>query len=246
MIAALPMYDRPELTAETDRFWGLIREALRDLGQAAPETLTRDRDPWEIWQAADLVLAQTCGLPYRARLHDHVTLVATPDYGLPGCPPSHYNSVIISRESAQGPRAAINDPLSQSGWAALVEWARAEGHRFTVAEITGGHRASARAVAEGHADFAAIDAETWRLMLRYDAWTTDLTEVARTTPTPGLPFITAKGADPAPIRTALTQAIDTLSPADRDVLGLKGITVIDKAAYLALPLPPNVEANARF
>jgi hypothetical protein len=68
VIAALPMYDRPETRAATDRFWELTRDALSLRGIDAPEALTRDRDPWDIWQAPDLVLAQTCGLPYRSGL----------------------------------------------------------------------------------------------------------------------------------------------------------------------------------
>ena len=137
MIAALPMYDRPEIRGATDRLWQAIRDALRSRGLDAPDALTRDQDPWEIWQSPDLILAQTCGLPYRARLAPHVTLVATPDFGLPGCPPGYYNSVIVARSKTPGPKPAVNEGLSQSGWAALITWAAETGMALGTPVMTG-------------------------------------------------------------------------------------------------------------
>jgi len=240
MIAALPMYDRPEIGGATDVFWGLIRDALRARGGAAPEALARGGDPWTIWQDPSLVLSQTCGLPFRARLHDKVALVATPDYGLPGCPSGYYNSVIIARPGPlpHRPRLAINDPLSQSGWAALVAWIAAKNIARGPVTVTGAHAASARAVAEGLADLAAIDAQTWRLLLRY-AGADPAFEIARTPPTPGLPLITSLAHAPEDIAKAVAQACAAIDPATRAALDLQGIVQIDKAAYLALPLPPD-------
>jgi hypothetical protein len=240
MIAALPMYDRPEIGGAIDVFWGLIRDALRARGGAAPEALARGGDPWAIWQDPSLVLSQTCGLPFRARLHDKVALVATPDYGLPGCPSGYYNSVIIARPGPlpHRPRLAINDPLSQSGWAALVAWIAAKDIARGPVTVTGAHAASARAVADGLADLAAIDAQTWRLLLRY-AGADPAFEIARTPPTPGLPLITSLAHAPEDIAKAVAQACAALDPATRAALDLQGIVQIDKAAYLALPLPPD-------
>jgi hypothetical protein len=240
MIAALPMYDRPEIGGATDVFWGLIRDALRARGGAAPEALARGGDPWAIWQDPSLVLSQTCGLPFRARLHDKVALVATPDYGLPGCPSGYYNSVIIARPGPlpHRPRLAINDPLSQSGWAALVAWIAAKNIARGPVTVTGAHAASARAVADGLADLAAIDAQTWRLLLRH-AGADPAFEIARTPPTPGLPLITSLAHAPEDIAKAVAQTCAALDPATRAALDLQGIVQIDKAAYLALPLPPD-------
>lgn len=239
MIAALPMYDRPEIRWATDIFWGHIRDALRAGGITAPDELCRDADPWAIWQDPGLVLAQTCGLPFRARLHDKVALVATPDYGLPGCPPGHYNSVIIARPGPlpDRPRLAINDPLSQSGWAALAAWIAAQRVAPGPITVTGAHAASARAVADGVADLAAIDAQTWRLLLRHAGADPGL-EIARTPPTPGLPLITALAQPPTAVAQAVAQGLAWLDPAARAALDLRGIVQIEKAAYLALPLPP--------
>ena len=67
MIAALPMYDRPELQAANDRYWALIRAGLLARGIAAPEGLRRgDAVLMPQWESPDLVLSQTCGFPIPA------------------------------------------------------------------------------------------------------------------------------------------------------------------------------------
>ncbi len=245
MIAWLGMYDRPELHEVHDRYWALIRAQLGD----GPEALTRGGDPWELWQSPDLLFAQTCGMPYRTRLHGHATLVGTPDYGLPGCPPGNYCSVLVARGEddrdlptllAEG-SFAYNEGGSQSGWAAPVTWFLDQDLRPARGLKTGGHALSARAVAEGRADLAAIDAMTWTLLREHDRATDALREVVRTPPTPGLPYITAATRDPAPIAAAIRAAIEALDPADRAALHLQGLVTIPAADYLAVPTPPGPE-----
>ncbi len=248
MIAALPMYDRPSTAPANDRLWVLIRDGLRRRGLPAPEVLTRGGDLMQQWLAPDLVLAQACGLPFRACLHGRVTLVGTPDYGVAGCAPGHYCSVIVAR--AGGPRAALaefagatvacNDPLSQSGWAAL--WAHAPALAEGPLHLTGGHAASAAAVRDGRADLAAIDAVTWELLAAEGA-TAGLRVLERTAPTPGLPLIAAPGADAAALFEAVADAIAALAPGNRAALRLRGVVPIPAAAYLALAVPP---APAQF
>ncbi|MCZ0812004.1 PhnD/SsuA/transferrin family substrate-binding protein [Roseovarius sp. EGI FJ00037] len=242
MIASLPMYDRPETAAAHDRLWRAIRDQLGD----GPAALTRGGDPWQHWQSPDLLLSQTCGYPYRARLHGHVTLVGTPDFGLEGCPPGHYRSLLVVRRDdarrevsafASAP-FAYNEALSQSGWAAPQNMAAAQGYAFVNPVRTGGHRASAQSVAEGRADIAAIDAQTWRMILRYDAFAADLRVIARTPSSPALPYITATRNDPAPLLRALDAAIKSLDAGDRETLGLRAVLPLPAAAYLAVPNPP--------
>ncbi|TDK43135.1 phosphate/phosphite/phosphonate ABC transporter substrate-binding protein [Antarcticimicrobium luteum] len=242
MIAWLGMYDMAPLRAANDRFWIGIRRALG----YGPATLSREADPWEVWQSPDLLLAQTCGLPYRIRLHRTVTLVATPDYGLPGCPPGHYNSVLVVRADAAGETPedfaggtlAYNEALSQSGWAAPSTFFAARGIGFADLLRTGAHAASARAVAEGRADVAGIDALTWALLCAHDPVTDALRVIGATEPTPALPFVTAAGRDPAPLRDALRTAVRTLAAEDRAALHLRGIEVLPPSAYLSVPTPP--------
>ena len=246
MIASLPMYDRPELRAETDRYWALIREELAARGIDAPEALRRgDAVLMPHWEDAGLILSQTCGFPYRARLHGRVELVGTPDFGNAGCPPGFYRSVLIAKAddprgdfaAFDGARIAYNDGLSQSGWAAPINHAAATGIRLLPGVETGSHRASFLAVAEGRAELAAIDALTWSLISEFED-VSSVKVVGATEPTPALPYITAKGRNAVAIYAGVAAAIDRLSPQDRARLRLRGIVAIPAADYLAVPIPP--------
>lgn len=246
MIASLAMYDWPEVRDEHDRLWSLTRAALADKGVAAPEVLTRDGSLWDIWESPALILGQTCGMPYRTRLYGQVELVGTPDYALPGAGPGQYYSELISRADEPGEAVdfidrtlAFNAPDSQSGWAAPQNQMARLGLRFRKTRQTGAHVESARAVAGGRADIAAIDAVTWRLIARHvPELAARLRVIGHTDPTPGLPLITAKGRDTAPIACAVAAAIAALSPADRAALGLVGLVTIPASAYLEVPTPP--------
>lgn len=246
MIASLAMYDWPQVRAEHDRLWSLIRAALADEGVAAPESLTRDTSLWEVWESPRLILGQTCGMPYRTRLHGRVDLVGTPDHALPDAAPGHYYSELITRADEPGEVAdfidrtlAFNGQDSQSGWAAPQNHVARHGLRFTHTRHTGAHRESARAVAEGRADIAAIDAVSWRLIVAHmPELAARLRVIGHTEPTPGLPLITAKGRGTAPLARAVAAAIAALAPPDREALGLAGLAAIPAAAYLAVPTPP--------
>lgn len=241
MIASLPMYDRPETAAANNRLWQGVRDRLGH----GPDHLSREGDVWDHWQSPDLILSQTCGYPYRARLHGRVTLVGTPVLDLPDCPPGYYYSVFVVRDD--DPRAApkdfatdrlaYNEALSQSGWAAPQAYAIAQGFSFSNPVHSGAHRASALAVAENHADIAALDALSWQMMQRYDPFAAKLRVLAQTTPTPTLPYITAFGRDPAPVFAALGSAISGLSKGDRTTLGINGLIRIKSETYLAQPNP---------
>ena len=246
MIAILPMYDWEEVREATDRLWGLIHDALGARAIAAPRTLTRGVDMWQAWQSPDLVLGQTCGFPFRTRLHGKVRLVGTPDYQLPGAAPGYYYSQLVgradeTRDMAElfGLRLAANGTDSQSGWAAPLNHAAGKGWPVGKTVLTGAHVESARAVAEGRADIAALDAVTWRLITAHRPELAGrLRVLGRTEPaTPGLPYITATGRDAGAIAAAVDDAVRALSPADRDELGLAGHVRIPEAEYLAVPVP---------
>ncbi len=240
MIAMLGMYDMPGLRPAHDRFWTLIRD---NLGYG-PVELTRDVDAWEVWQSPDLLFAQTCGMPYRTHLQDRVQLVGTPDHGLSGCPPGHYRSVFVAR--TQDPRDlaelsrgvfAYNEPLSQSGWTGPLVHLEDLGLRPMSALETGAHANSARAVAEGLADFAALDALTWLMLKEHTKLGTALRDVEATAPTPALPYITSRSQDAAAVTQAVRRAINALSPRDRNALHLLDLIEIPARDYLAIPNP---------
>ena len=243
MIASLPMYDWGDASAPHDRLWQRTRDRLRGAGIDAPEALTRDPDIWAQWTAPDLMLSQTCGLPFRTRLHERTTLVGATDCGLEGCPPGHYNSVFVVR--ADDPRRSVaaldgatlahNSDDSQSGWGAARNEARRLGIAFVPGPATGAHRLSAIAVAEGRAETACIDANSWRMIERQLPEARDLRVIGRTEPTPGLPFITAFPEFAEPLFHALNEALADLDGADRDAMGIRGIVRLTPADYRAVP-----------
>jgi phosphonate ABC transporter substrate-binding protein len=240
VIASLPMYWRDETAPAWREFWATVRSAAAREGLDLPDLTPPDAlpDDWgRHWLSSDLVLSQTCSLPYRTRLADHVKYVGTFDFGL-DTPPGHYCSLIIARKMQvpDTPRLACNAPDSQSGWAVAFEHL---GPRIGSKVMTGSHAASLAAVADGHADIAFVDAVTWRTLERYDPNAARVHVVGRTPSSPGLPLIAARGIDPAPLRAALTDATRALGTDDNaDLGGLCGFEVLDESTYRTLPIPP--------
>ncbi len=246
MIANLMMYQRPELVDAHDRYWQLIRDALGESGIESPEELSQDAEEFFVWNHPELVLSQTCGMPYRTWLHDKVELVGTSDFGLEGCPPGYYRSALVVR--ADDPRTdiaafqdaifAYNQTFSQSGYAAPYWHAISKGFWFEKRVHTDQHLQSAKAVSNGRADIAALDIVSWRNIESYEAFASRLRVLEWTAPTPGLPLITALGQDRSTIFNAVRQAIAGLEEEDRSRLGIKGIVQIPKGDYLRIPNPP--------
>lgn len=201
-LAVLPMYDWPEVRAETDRLWQALAQELREAGFDAPSGLSREGDAETAWLDPALLLGQTCGLPFVSRLKGRASLVGAPAYVLEGCRAGEYCSALVVRaddpaedlEDLRARRAAYNMEGSQSGHAAMLAavapHARS-GRFFEETLATGSHRACVRAVAAGAADIAAIDAVSWELAKRHEPSASRLRVLRRTPPTPGLPFITA-------------------------------------------------------
>ncbi|WP_156884622.1 phosphate/phosphite/phosphonate ABC transporter substrate-binding protein [Stappia stellulata] len=243
-IAALPMYDWPEVREATDALWVSLRDAFRAAGIAAPEGLTRNRPLLALWRDPQLLLAQACGLPYVQHLRGAVRLLGTPAYDIPGCPPGTYRTVFVVRredavpelEALKGRRCAFNHPGSQSGdgapRAVLAPLARG-GRFFGDVLETGSHRAALVAVAGGRADVATVDAVSWELARRHEPAAAGLAVVAATPPTPGLPFISAMGMQGGAerLRDAIAQGI-RVTPLDaREALMLSGFVAFEDADY---------------
>lgn len=110
VIASLPMYDWPEIRAETDALWGTFRDRLQAAGVEAPETLARrnadlpgvpggirdaagvviaddpatlppdDLDFAALWRHPRLLFSQTCWGPMEMGLAPFVEVVGQPSY----------------------------------------------------------------------------------------------------------------------------------------------------------------------
>ena len=231
------MYDLPGFSAETDALWALIRDALLREGVDAPADLSRSGDEQELWTRPDLVVSQTCGLPLVTGLAGDATVLGAFDFGLPGCAAGFYASVIVALAEdvlhTERPSYAFNMKGSQSGYAALK---RRRGDALGEGVETGSHHASARLVAQGGAQIAALDAMSWRLIKQIDPDVTRLRVVDQTQPTPGLPLITAQDRDPAPFRRALDAAAAAYAQGENR-LGIRGFVPFDRSDYEAAIFP---------
>jgi ABC-type phosphate/phosphonate transport system substrate-binding protein len=222
--------------------WHCLRDSLRRNGFEAPEQVSTITPRIDGWLHPDLILGQTCGLPYITRLCDRVELVGTPDYGVAGCAPGFYHSTLVVSATDRrqhlaeflGATFAVNDMDSQSGYGAMMRAAApfAQAGRFFGRAIrTGSHDASMRLVAEGLADIAAIDSVTWRMSRTFDPRTQGLKSIGTTEPTPGLPFIAAKGRFDVRLFDAARAGITALPDDTRCAFGLRGVVPLRRADY---------------
>ncbi|MEM1314670.1 MAG: PhnD/SsuA/transferrin family substrate-binding protein [Pseudomonadota bacterium] len=207
-LASLPMYDWPQLRAETDGLWSAMTENLAQAGFEPPSALDRETTSAEVWNHLDLLLSQTCGLPHVVGTARRTRLICTPTYEVEGCAAGTYSSVLIARpdgpDAPQAARFAANGPDSLSGWAAPL----AHLGEGAIGEViwTGSHRASMMAVLEGRADFAALDAVVWDLAQRFEPVARALKVIGWTDPLPAPPFVTS-AARPSGERARIRGAI---------------------------------------
>ncbi|TVV71086.1 phosphate/phosphite/phosphonate ABC transporter substrate-binding protein [Sphingomonas solaris] len=250
-VASLGMYDRPEVRAANDRLWQAIATRLAARGVAdVPEALDRARPLGELWDDPALLLGQTCGYPFVTTGRGRLRYVATPRYRVAGCSGARYRSRIVVRaddpaEKAadlRGARAAVNEWRSNSGmnlFRAAIAPLAARAPFFSEVVVTGGHDASARAVAEGRADVAAIDVVSFAHLQR---WEPDvaarLRTVAWTPDAAGLPLVTSihtSDADVAAIGAVLDEvAADPALEETRATLMIGNFARIAPARYEAL------------
>ena len=249
--ASLGMYDHPAQHAANDRLWAEIARILRARGvRDVPPALDRSRPVQDIWRDPKLLLGQVCGYPLARDATLALRVLALPIYDAPGCVGDTHCSFIVARrsdglaalEDYRSRRAAINSADSNSGMnlfrAAVAEIAGV-GAFFESVQQTGSHRASVAAIVTGEADIAAIDAVTFSALASYaPELTRPLNVIARTAPSPTLPFVTSRTTDietVAALQIALAQALaDPGLATARDALFLKGATPagIDRFAPL--------------
>ncbi len=139
-IAALPMYDFPELQAAHDTFWRALADRLAAAGMTeVRRQLTRNLGHFDVWKSPALVFGQGCEYPLAKSLAASVRAVATPCYSAPGCDGATYRSAIVVRArdagvtlaEFRGKRCVINEQDSNSGMNLL---------RAAIAPLAGGAR----------------------------------------------------------------------------------------------------------
>lgn len=241
MVASLAMYDPPELHWANDLLWQRWQAALQARKTEAPVSLARGQN----WDTPDLLVAQTCGLPYA--LEKKWRLVATPCYRAEGCEGPRYRAALIARAndtrsdltSFQGAIAAVNLWKSHSGHTALSEALfaiSAPRPYFAEAVLSDSHLASMKLVASGRADIASIDCVTWELAKTTGNKSAQhLKVIGWTASAPGLPLVTARQQPDETvetIRSALQEAIaDPALCNARDSLLITGIECLGESDY---------------
>ncbi|MGX7873304.1 phosphate/phosphite/phosphonate ABC transporter substrate-binding protein [Mesorhizobium sp. ORM6] len=267
LIAALPMYDWPEVRGEVDAQWARLRDAFRQKGIDAPQTIVRrngdlppvtggisdalgkliapdpatlpadELDYHKLWLHPALLFAQTCWGPMELGLSKHVQVVGQPSYdAYEGGQGELYSSALVMRtgegpearspadgkallplDLIRGKRFTFNGLDSMSGIVGLTRDLHAAGQSldiFSSRSESGGHRGSIVAVAEGRADVAAIDCESWALAQRFEPAARKVVIVGWTARRKGLPFITA-GTTPEKTVRAMREALAGLGEQPR-------------------------------
>jgi ABC-type phosphate/phosphonate transport system substrate-binding protein len=185
------------------------------------------------------------------RLKDHVQLLATPRYAVPGCAGATYVSWIVLRAAdpaksladLRGKRVAYNDDGSQSGYntlRAMIAPLAGGGTFFAAARESGAHRRSMAMVKAGEADVAAIDCVTFALIARMaPEEVRGLRVLCASSTAPGLPYVTAAKtapADVARLRTGIAEAFaDPDLAGARAALALDGCEILPRSAYEVIP-----------
>ncbi|TPJ16060.1 phosphate ABC transporter substrate-binding protein [Mesorhizobium sp. B2-7-3] len=217
---------------------GGIRDGEGKLVAPDPATLPPDElDFHKLWMHPALLFAQTCWGPMELGLSRHVQVVGQPSYdAYEGGQGELYSSALVMR-SGEGPevrspadgkallpldlirgrRFTFNSLDSMSGIIALTRDLKAAGENldiFSSYSESGGHRDSIVAVAEGKADIAAIDCESWALARRFEPAARKIVIVGWTGRRKGLPFITAMTTPEKTVR-AMREALAGLAEQPR-------------------------------
>lgn len=223
------MYVAPGQVVEAQAAW--LRAAAACLGETwqpfeGDELMAQ-------WLAPDLRLAHTCGYPLVKQLGGRVKVVGTPRYELPHSSGGTHCSLVLCREQApfacladaRGSRGLVNGWDSNSGMNLFRHSLQAvhNGAFFSEVVVTGGHRASLRHLRQGLGDLAAVDSVTYDYLARgHSEEVQGLRVLARSVPSPCLPFITSRESADAEVE-ALRDALNRALPPFAAALGIEEV-----------------------
>ena len=248
-LALMPLYDWPELHAYTDALWACIREAAREEGLDLPLSLDHRPQRLSAWMADEVVFSQLCGSPWFRRHQHQARYLATSNFNLgENAPGTYYSNIVVrsgadwaSLEDLRAAKLAFNDDDSQSGVHCLRPLMAVEPLLAGGLE-TGGHRFSMQAVAAGDADFAAIDAFSYRLAEKVlPALTAELRILTKTLPRPAPVLITSQalGEDVwVRMQRAVLTGLSALPSSVTDTYPLRGAVDLGAAVYAVYDLVP--------
>jgi len=197
------MYDFPEVQDSTRRLLAALVDALTSCGEVVhaetPDGSVHEK-LMEMWRSNRTALSQSCGLPFVEDLHEFVDLIGTFVWTDVSEAQGRYQTMIVVREALNvssvsevgGLRPVVSNTQSLSGWCSLgVALAGVTSDPMFVRPFvkSGGHARSLQLLQDNEADFASIDAATFRLLNRHrPALTKDLRVIGRGPVVPATPL----------------------------------------------------------
>jgi ABC-type phosphate/phosphonate transport system substrate-binding protein len=246
--ASLPMYPLPETASATGSFWDALcgrlvanDHDLRDLVFEDPLAKAAER------LDSNVVFTQFCGYPLLKLFRGRGLVLAAPCFAFAGCEGSDHCAFFTVRaedpaerlEDLRGRVFGCNSKLSNTGMnLPRLALARIAGGRpfFRSVVLTGGHLASLDHLDRQTIDVCSIDCVTWGLFRKFrPADAKRYRILARTAPSPSLPYITSVATDAqmiAGLRDSLDAVfLDPATAAVRETLGLTAVSHVTISAY---------------
>ncbi len=207
----------------------------------------------QAYTSPNLIAAQTCGYPFISHWADTHQPLAVALFDVPGCTSNigknnetgQYSSWFIARADYaanslpqfRNTRVALNSEDSNSGMNVLryaISQIAQSKTFFSERLLTGEHKQSMSAVADGRADLAAIDVVTYALIKELEPeLCQQLKIVGRSVLTTGLPFICANhsGLIRDDLHIAMNHAVGQMEPEARELLHLSGFAPVSAQDY---------------
>lgn len=247
--AGLAMYPFAPLVEHYAHLWALVRESV----PALPVELEWPPDLHPVWRDPAMVLHQTCGWPLVTELADlvaagRVRVVGAFVHTVPEALGPTYRSVLVARSGLAvarpadlaGTHAAVNSTASLSGWVSLVHAVHGPGATWQgPVTLTGAHAESLRALHDGRAEVASIDAVSFAHVRRWMPELVDgLVVVGNGPRVPCLPVIAGPALDGVALddlrRAFAAAVVDPRAAGLRDELLIERFEPLDAADYEAL------------
>jgi ABC-type phosphate/phosphonate transport system substrate-binding protein len=232
--------DAPETLARRNADLPAVPGGIRDADGllVAPDPAKLPPDAFDLpglWRHPRLLFAQACWGPMEFGLADFVKMIGQPDYsrfeggrgifyssavlmrrelGHAAAAPSGESRAVLPLATLRGRTLAFNGEDSMSGYLALERDLEPMGEGMAIFREkvrTGGHRASIKAVAAGHADVCAVDCRSWAMAMRFVRAAATLVPVGWTAHRKGLPYIASR-ALPRDTIAVVRAAIDEQEP----------------------------------
>ncbi len=235
------MYPFPHTVAASERLWERVAARV----PWVPRALTWHADLHASWRSPAMVVGHTCGWPLVSGLAGRPRVLGTFEHDIPEAEGPTYRSLVVATRAGEpadfaGATAAVNSTDSLSGWVSLLHAVHGAGAAWQgEVVLTGAHVESLRAMREGSAEIASIDAVTWAHVRRIEPGLIEQLHVVGHGPrVPCLPVIGAEhlGDDAvAEVRAAFVAAVDDPTAADdRAALLVRRFVPMDLADYLPL------------